>query len=77
MASNEQIITGIKEVGYKEFMRAQAENSLYLADIAENTRKIAEKDILTTKILLFYRNSFIYMVKYSHHKREDIADGFN
>ena len=70
MASNEQIITGIKEVGYKEFMRAQAENSLYLADIAE-------KDILTTKILLFYRNSFIYMVKYSYHKREDIADGFN
>lgn len=45
VANNEQIIAGIEEAAYRGFLRAQAETSLYLADIAENTRRTAEKDM--------------------------------
>lgn len=43
VANNEQIIAGIEEAAYRGFLRAQAE-SPYLANIAENTRRTAEKD---------------------------------
>lgn len=43
--NNEQIIAGIEEVAYRGFLRAQAEISPYLAGIAENTRRTAEKDL--------------------------------
>ncbi len=45
VANNEQIIAGIEEAAYRGFLRAQAETSPYLADIAENTRRTAEKDM--------------------------------
>lgn len=45
VANNEQIIAGIEEAAYRGFSRAQAETSPYLADIAENTRRTAEKDM--------------------------------
>ena len=45
VANNEQIIAGIEEAAYRGFLRAQAETSHYLADIAENTRRTAEKDM--------------------------------
>lgn len=44
VANNDQIIAGIEEAAYRGFLRAQAETSSYLADIAENTRRTAEKD---------------------------------
>lgn len=44
VANNEQIIAGIEEAAYRGFLRAQAETSPYLADIAENTRRTAEKE---------------------------------
>lgn len=45
VANNTQIIAGIEEAAYRGFLRAQAETSPYLADIAENTRRTAEKDM--------------------------------
>lgn len=45
VANNAQIIAGIEEAAYRGFLRAQAETSPYLADIAENTRRTAEKDM--------------------------------
>lgn len=45
VVNNEQIIAGIEEAAYRGFLRAQSETSPYLADIAENTRRTAEKDM--------------------------------
>lgn len=45
VTNNAQIIAGIEEAAYRGFLRAQEETSPYLADIAENTRRTAEKDM--------------------------------
>lgn len=48
VANNEQIIAGIEEAAYRGFLRAQAETSPYLAEIAQNTRETADKDLSVT-----------------------------
>lgn len=39
-----QILSGIEEASYRGFLRAQAETSPYLQQIADNTKKAADKD---------------------------------
>lgn len=45
VANNYQIEEGIEEASYRGFMRAMGEMSPYLRDIADNTKKTAEKDM--------------------------------
>lgn len=45
VANNYQIEEGIEEASYRGFMRAMREMSPYLRDIADNTKKTAEKDM--------------------------------
>lgn len=45
VANNAQITAGIEEAAYRGFMRAQAEMSPYLREIADNTKATAEKDM--------------------------------
>lgn len=45
VANNEQIIAGIEEAAYRGFLRAQADTSSYLQEIAQNTRETADKDM--------------------------------
>lgn len=45
VANNHQIEEGIEEASYRGFMRAMREMSPYLRDIADNTKKTAEKDM--------------------------------
>lgn len=40
-----QIISGIEEAAYRGFLRAQAETSPYLQEIADNTKRTADKDM--------------------------------
>lgn len=45
VANNEQITQGIRQAAYEGMIQALSEMSPYLADIAENTRRTAEKDM--------------------------------
>lgn len=45
VANNEQITDGIRQASYEGMIQALSEMSPYLADIAENTRRTAEKEM--------------------------------